>query len=648
MPEQNLSNSLDYTDIGANNGQIHNLMKHYELILDQNPDDPDAIHFLGKIYAQQGKFDKAIPLLRRILMHTPENAEVFNILGTAFQKTGRMGEAIAAFRQATVLYPHYRAALVNLGNVLAKCGDQAGAIAQYRTILEIDGLENRVSQYREMLADNEYDIVTLNDLGKTLLALDRHEEAANQFRTGLTYAPDHLETAINLGNVLTELGRDDEAIDCYRAILKHHPDSYMVNMKLGKIFHKNRRHPEALDRFRRACALQPGEASASAGLALILQEMGEIDEAVKCFRRAIALAPDRTRYYQCLTRLTKLDADDPILGTLRELVQNKTISLSDHEMADIHFSLGKALSDISEHHLSFEHILKGNAIRRRHIVYDENRVFSGMRKTRELFSAEEISRLAPGGNPSSRPIFIVGMPRSGSTLVEQILSSHPEVYAAGEVSTLLDTFKDAAARFPAWKTVAPLAHLTEAQRHSVAEDYLDRLDRLVVGWDGAGAPQRITNKTLGNYLYIGLIRQLWPNARIIHTFRDPIDTCLSCFSISFNDLDFTFDLGELGRRYRHYQELMAHWRHVLPEGAMLEVRYEDTVDNLEASARRIISYCGLQWDDACLNFHKSRRPVRTSSLAQVRSPIYRSSVGRWRPDGETLRPLLEGLGHEAF
>ncbi|WP_148299268.1 sulfotransferase [Komagataeibacter kakiaceti] len=380
------------------------------------------------------------------------------------------------------------------------------------------------------------------------------------------------------------------------------------------------------------------------GSCLILQEMGEIDEAIRCFRRAIALAPERTRYYQCLTRLTKLEADDPVFITLRELVKNETVSLSDHEMADIHFSLGKALSDISEHRLSFEHILKGNAIRRRHIAYDENRIFSGMRKTRELFSAEEVRKQMPGGSPSSRPIFIVGMPRSGSTLVEQILSSHPDVYAAGEVNTLRDTFRDAAARFPAWKTVAPLAYLTEDQRRSVAEDYLDRLDRLVVGWDGAGGPQRISNKTLGNYLYIGLIRQLWPNAHIIHTFRDPIDTCLSCFSISFNDLDFTFDLGELGRRYRHYQELMDHWRHVLPEGAMLDVRYEDTVDDLEATARRIISYCGLQWDDACLSFYKSRRPVRTSSVAQVRSPIYRSSVGRWRPDGETLRPLLEGLG----
>jgi tetratricopeptide (TPR) repeat protein len=622
--------------------RIDTIIARCEHVLAGNPDHSGALQLLGTIYLQQGKAERALPLLRHALALMPESAEGFRNLGLILRKTGHPDDAIAAFRRAIAICPDDRVALTNLGNALAARGDHAGAIAQYRALLTLDAQEATIETCRAALAIDAADVAALNSLGAALRSIGRREEAVAQFQAALTHAPDFVEAAMNLGALLTELERIEDAIACYQSILDRDPNNYGARTHVGKLLHDNGRYRHALDHLEQARALRPDDASAHANFGKILQEVGQIEAATGCFRRAIALAPDRPQYYLSLTRITKLAVDDPALIAMQALADNEG-SLTDGERMDLHFSLGQALYDAGQKQVSFEHTLRANALRRRYTTYDENRAFTGMQSTREHFSADAIESLARTGHTSACPIFIVGMPRSGSTLVEQILASHPDVYGAGEVSTLMDTFQDAASRFPAWKTIAPLPYLTEAERQSIADDYLQRLNRLVIDWTGDGPPARISNKTLGNYIYIGLIRQLWPNARIIHTFRDPIDTCLSCFSIPFTAQDFTFDLGELGRRYRDYRDLMDHWRRVLPAGAMLEVRYEDVVDDLEANARRIVAYCGLRWDDACLRFYESGRPVKTSSMEQVRKPIYRSSVGRWRPDDETLRPLLEAL-----
>jgi Sulfotransferase family len=246
------------------------------------------------------------------------------------------------------------------------------------------------------------------------------------------------------------------------------------------------------------------------------------------------------------------------------------------------------------------------------------------------------------GNASERPLFILGMMRSGSTLVEQILASHPDVFAAGERPYFNEAYK--AVR----REISSPAHYPETIQLFTGEQLRQVGDRYLARLNGAarGSPAaRITDKMPGNFSAIGLIHLALPNARIIHTIRDPIDTCLSCFSKLFSDdQPFTYDLSELGRYYRAYQNLMAHWHDVLPEGVLLDVRYEELVDDFEPQARRIVAYCGLEWDDRCLSFHDTDRPIKTASQAQVRRPVYRSSVGRWRPAPEILRPLLEGLG----
>ena len=262
----------------------------------------------------------------------------------------------------------------------------------------------------------------------------------------------------------------------------------------------------------------------------------------------------------------------------------------------------------------------------------------GLSAIAQAFSVQAMARLAGKGDPSPAPVFVVGMPRSGTTLVEQILASDPRIFAAGEIDAFSQVLngQSGAGSFP-----GSAAQWSGQALRQIGADYVD--------WIGAAAPaaERVVNKRPDNFRFAGLIHLALPNARIIHVRRDPVDTCLSCFSKLFGaDLPYTFDLGELGRYYRAYEALMAHWREVLPADVMLEVQYEDLVADLEGQTRRILAHVGLDWDSRRLDFHLTQRRLRTASATQVRQPIYSSSVGRWRPYAPFLGPLIDALGRD--
>jgi len=281
-------------------------------------------------------------------------------------------------------------------------------------------------------------------------------------------------------------------------------------------------------------------------------------------------------------------------------------------------------------------------LKRRRISYDEAASLALFDRIRAVFSPDFLSSRAGSGNPSRRPIFIVGMMRSGSTLVEQILASHPDVFAAGERLDFKEVYQELSASLASrekYPDTVPL--FTAEQFRRLGDEYLTRIEPLAAGHTAS----RISDKLPGNFSVVGLIHLALPNARIVHTIRDPVDTCLSCYSMLFgDDQPFAFDLGELGRYYRGYARLMEHWHRVLPKNAILSVKYEDLVGDFENQVRRILDHCGLEWNEACLSFYQTDRPVRTVSQVQVRQPLYQGSIGRWRPEGGILRPLLEGLG----
>jgi hypothetical protein len=308
----------------------------------------------------------------------------------------------------------------------------------------------------------------------------------------------------------------------------------------------------------------------------------------------------------------------------------------------LHFALGKAYDDMGEYQKAFHHYSVGAKLKRKTLTYNEAEVHSFFEDTKRLFSKEFINRKEFVGNPSKVPIFIVGMPRSGSTLTEQIISAHPKIYGAGEIKNLSYSIAALRLKFPSLPKFPQLAEVMKPSHlTTVAKNYLSAVNKI------SNNAERVTDKLLTNFFFAGLIHMMLPNAKIVHTKRNPIDSCLSTWTKLFkDDMPHSYDLGELGRYHRCYQDLMEHWREVLPASAFLEVQYEDVVADPETNARRVIDFLELEWDPRCLKFHESDRPVKTASVSQVRKPIYKTSVERGRRYGDKLNPLIEALGLE--
>jgi tetratricopeptide (TPR) repeat protein len=394
---------------------------------------------------------------------------------------------------------------------------------------------------------------------------------------------------------------------------------------------------EAVTTYRRAIGIKPDYAEGYRNLGNILVRQGKLDEAIAAYWQVTGIKPDYAEAYRNLADSMKFKPGDPHLAAMEALAA-QTDGLSKTDRMQLDFALSKAYADLKEHHRSFEHLLKGAAAKRPSIQYDEAVVLGLFDRIEQVFTPE-VMRSKSGGDLSPVPIFVLGMLRSGKTLVEQILASRPKVHGAGELQTLNDvvlTVRSPDGNMLPYPEFVP--SLDPAAFKAIGTHHIELLREI------APEAERVTDKMPSNYNFVRLIHLALPNARVIHTMRDPLATCISCFSKLFEGKqNHTYDLGELGRYYRRYERLMAHWRRVLPKGRMLDVRYEDVVADLEGQARRIIAHCGLPWDDRCLSFHETDRPVFTASATQVRQPIYKSAVGRWKVYEEFLGPLLKEL-----
>jgi tetratricopeptide (TPR) repeat protein len=366
--------------------------------------------------------------------------------------------------------------------------------------------------------------------------------------------------------------------------------------------------------------------------------LGNLDDARREFETAIDLNPTEAAYYfaLCLPDLTKFASGDRYLAAMEALARSiATLPLAAQTL--LHFSLGRAYDDLGRHDDSFAHLTRGNRLKRRQIFFDELLVRDTFERIRATFDRELLRAKEDIGYRSQVPVFIVGMPRSGGSLVEQILASHPAVHGAGELNDIIRLSVGLRAgpdMYPETFRAAPAERLFQ-----LGESYVTGLRRR------APDAARITDKAAAHFMYLGAIAVALPEARIIHVTRSPLDTCVSCYATLFNQgQEYTNDLGELGRHYRRYTELMQHWREVLPADRFLEISYESVIADLEAAARRLVAFCGLAWDARCLAFHQARRPVFTSSAAQVRRPVYQRARGRWRRYRDHLEPLIAALG----
>ncbi len=466
----------------------------------------------------------------------------------------------------------------------------------------------------------------------------RFGEAISLYEQILALRPNFSEVHNNRGLALAELDRSDEAVASYARAVGIKPDNPETLCNWGLALAQLEWWDDAEAKIRRAIAINPGFAGAYNNLGLILKERGRMTEAHSAIEEAIRLSPKDASYYDNLAAMHSFSAGDRHLKALEGLAA-EAASLSAVNRMHLHFALAKIGEQLGKPETAFRQLLAGNALKRQQVAYNESATLAQMTRTRELLTRDFIQAREGVGVRSSVPVFIIGMPRSGTTLIEQILASHPAIHGAGEL-TLFEQTADAVGRATPGSPPFPdfMPDLSAQQLRDLGALYLDRLSSRAPG------ATRIVDKMPANFLFTGLIHLALPDATIIHATRDPADTCVSCFGVHFSKGQFhTYDLGELGRYYRHYQELMAHWRRVLPPGRIVDVRYEDLVTDLEGIARWIVARCGLAWDSRCLDFHRNERPVRTASAMQVRKPIYRTSVGRWRRYRNCLGPLFAAL-----
>lgn len=486
------------------------------------------------------------------------------------------------------------------------------------------------------------------DLADTLRALGdeacahhvagRYAQAVALYNQMLSLKADAPEIYNNLGHALRALGKPETAVLAFECAVALKPDNPEVLCNWGLALAELERFDEAEAKYLQAIEADPNFAGAYNNLALLMKAKGRLAEASKAVEQAIHLAPRNLAYYENLAAIRPFAAADPFLRALEELAGN-CAALSATDQMHLHFALAKAYENIDQPENAFRHLQSGNALKRRQLMYDEVETLGQMDRLRELVSQEFIAARRGCGEPSAVPIFIIGMMRSGTTLIEQILASHPQVFGAGEVDLFdraLGSIRNALPGRPPFPDM--LQAMSPEHFRALAAFYLEKITRQ------APAAMRVTDKMTVNFLFAGLIHLVLPNATIIHAVRDPADTCVSCFATHFTTGHAqTYDLGELGRYYRHYQTLMKHWHDVLPKGRIMDVQYEELVVDLEGVARRIVAHCGLSWDPRCLDFHRTDRAVRTASAAQVRKAIYKDSVGRWRKFEPFLEPLFAEL-----
>jgi tetratricopeptide (TPR) repeat protein len=397
---------------------------------------------------------------------------------------------------------------------------------------------------------------------------------------------------------------------------------------------------KAEDSYHRALEIDPKCTGALLGLGYLYATKSELAKTEEVYRKVIEFDSDNLSAHFMLANARKTQPGDKHLAALltaEEAMRNSRVPMLNNQAVSLHFALGKCFDDLGEHDRAFPHFLEGCRLKRATFDYDAAQMTRYFDEIMRDFEPATFERLRGGGSDSHVPIFVLGMPRSGTTLIEQIIASHPEVHGAGELSdmsTIAQRNVAGTRGFPG--SILALDGPTLAKW---GNDYVAGLRAR------ASDTPHITDKMPGNFLFMGLINLMLPNAKIVHVRRDPVDTCLSCFTKLFIGAQKqTYDLAELGRYYADYARLMDHWRKVLPAGAFLDVQYEDIVADQETQARRIIDFCDLEWNDACIDFHKHKRSVNTASMEQVRQPIYNSSVERWRQYEKYLGPLLDALG----
>jgi tetratricopeptide (TPR) repeat protein len=601
-------------------GRLRRAEALYRKALHEDPDDANALHLLGVLAYQCGAGGLALRLIERALPALPDVPDVHLNYGNALRELGRVAEAVASYRRALALEPDYGMAHNNLAAALNEKEEFGAGLASS---------ERAVALIPEFFG-------TYVNHAAALIGLARFAEAETPLRRALDLAPGWAQTHRDLGWVLAKLGRYREAVASLNHAIALDPDDPTVHFALAATLHLAKDLAGSEAGFRRALALAPAYAAAWHELGTVLRSSGRFDEALMCFNRALELDPDRPEIYRSLAATGQQASDEAQLQRLQTVLKDQKRSVSDRVSAG--FALGMLLDNAGRYDEAFPSFAEANTLyRRQRAAAGERFDIEALRRQLddliELATPAFFSVAASWGTASQLPVFIVGMPRSGTSLVEQIAASHSGVVGVGELNAIGEIWDHLAAH----NRVLPLKKWDAAYARRVAHRHLAFLRGL-----GKGA-LRVVDKMPDNIFFLWIIAALFPAARIIWCRRDLRDASLSCYFHHFTEGHiYAYDLADCAARAAEVERLGEHWLRVLPI-EILVIDYENLVANMEDETRRLTEFLGLDWEPACLDFHRTERPVLTASAWQVRQLLYTHSVGRWRNYAEHLaRHCLEG------
>ena len=575
---------------------------------------------LAKISAllRDGQLSQANELCDAFLVLQPEHAGALHLGGVMALNSGRSEVAISRLRRAAMLDPRNAAVLGDFARALQVGGFRADAETAYRATLSLDPAH----------------LEAMLNLGDLLVGAARDVEALGYYEAVLSRRPEFIDVRTRLARTLLGLGRPLQALTEAEKILAVRSDMVEALRLKARALDALGRVDEAVASLRRAIGLQP-VAVLFHDLGMTQMHHGRLEDAETSLRRAIALEPNRGAWHRALAHLVTHRTRDADIAAMERVYRNN--SATEDDRMQVSFGLGKALEDLGSYGEAFDFFLKGNQLKRSHLSYSSEEADRLFDTIKAAFTPERFAAHAHGGSPDPTPIFVLGMPRSCTSLVEQILASHPAVQGGGEFR-FVNQLVGSLAGGPGFPIAAALDQIDDARLRQMGETYVALLREF------SPEARFITDKLPGNFLMIGMIKLMLPNARIIHCRRDPVDNCLSIFKNFFaaEHLRYAYDLSEIGHYYTRYHDLMDHWHGVLP-GFVYDIDYEALVADFDGEARRLVAHCGLDWREECRSFFNARHSMQTASAVQVRQPIYSTSIGQAARYGDRLMPLLTAL-----
>ena len=647
---QNPNESILYNISGVclkANGKLEMAAQSFKSAINLKPDFVDSHYNLALTLQELNQLDAAVKSYKETLSFDITYAKAYINLGIVFKELGQMEEAIESYEQLIVIQPDNAVAHHNLGNLMTELGELDNAIKSYKNALIIQPdyfeVHNNLGSILNELGQNDeaikcYELALTinpnfadahNNLGIVHQSIDQPDEAANCYKKAIAINPEHSEALSNLGNILKECGQFDEAIDFYKKALTVNPKFDNAHYNLGVALYKLGKTDKAIATFKQLLTNNPNFADALNFLGTLFHDLGQVDEAINCYVTALAIEPDNSHFHYNFSQLKHYKLGDTQFTHMQSLLSRK--DLIESERIRLCFGLAKAYEDLGNKAELFKVLNEGNSLIKKELNYLIETDLKKHSKIRKLFKS--VNTKPSYDQIAVRPIFIVGMPRSGTSLVEQIISSHHKVHGLGELN-ILDTI--------IYNYLSQSNALSDKDFFSIRKKYLDGLLNLNF------SESIITDKMPINFENIGFILKSFPEAKIIHLKRDAMAVCWSIYKRHFSNknLGFSYDMRDLAQFYNAYIELMDFWHELFPN-QIYDICYENLTNNQEQETRNLLDYCELSWDENCLKFYTGKKAVKTDSSLQVKEPMYQGSSEVWKKYKNQLKLLIKNLSYSS-